>query len=189
MSGGVVRPTQSPEKTVMGRPPSSLRDRIDLRVQMQDEVYEFARMRRQELFDELRAKDQDADDASLWAQVDKLQPAYEEFDPVVAMALVGADHRNDVDVRLAANARVAEYVRPKLKSVEVRVTENDPEQIARRAELMGRLRDFLDAGAGAKRTIDVTPRPSPPAPSAQDEELERPEEGHDAGAAPDGAED
>lgn len=186
MGSQVVRPTQSPEKTSTERRPSSLRDRIDLRVQMQDAVYEFAELRRKELWAEITEKHPAATQQEVQAMVDQAQPAYDEFDPVVAMALVGADHRNPVDLRLAANAKVAEYVRPRLKSIEVRVDTDSAEERERRAELVARLREFLDAGAGAKKTIEGTV--SSPPPSAQDDELDRPEEDHDAGAAAGSAE-
>lgn len=179
MVGRAVGPTQSPEKTLTERRPSSLRDRIDLRVQMQDAVHEFSRLRRDELWHELTRDHPDWPQDRIEAEIDKLQPSYDEYDPVVQMAVVAADHRNPVEVRLRAAGEAAQYVRPKLKSVEVRVGDDDPEVAQRKQELLGRLREYLDAGAGAKRAtvIDGTVRPSPPqSGSAEDQELQAPEE-------------
>lgn len=181
-----------PEQTLPARRPSSLKDRIDLRVQMQDAVYEFTRLRREELWRELTEKHQDWDQERVQREVDRLQPEYQEYDPVVQLAIIAADGRSSVDQRISAAGRAAEYVRPKLKSVEVTVGEHDPEVQQQKRELIGRLAEFLNAGAGAKRAtvIDVTPNaaaPSPPS-SADEEELERPGGDEDADDEAEGSE-
>jgi hypothetical protein len=42
-----------------------------------------------------------------------------DYDPVVAMAIIGTDVQVDVTTRLQAHGRVAKFVHPELKQVEV----------------------------------------------------------------------
>jgi hypothetical protein len=40
------------------------------------------------------------------------------YDPIVAMAEIANDDKNDIEIRLTAHKEVAKYTRPQLKSVE-----------------------------------------------------------------------
>lgn len=144
--------------------PSSLRDKIELRVAMQDTVDEFVRLRRQELWADLTEQHPEWSQERIQAAVDRAQPEYQEYDPVVHLATMAVDHRNAAELRRQAASNAAEYVRPKLKSVEMRMDVDTSEAREQKSLLFDQLRGLLESAALAKRgaTIDVTP--NPPAP-------------------------
>lgn len=83
--------------------------------------------------------------------LDSAQPLIEEYDPVVELSIMAADYRNEVSLRRQANADAAQYLRPKLKSIELL---EDPESLElqqQKNDLAGRMVDILDAMAQAKR--------------------------------------
>lgn len=83
--------------------------------------------------------------------LDQLQPLIDEYDPVVELSLIAVDNRNDVTTRRQAHAEAAQYLRPKLKSIEIL---EDPESIElqnKKAEMAERMVDILDAMAQARR--------------------------------------
>lgn len=150
-------------------------EKAQLRAKMQDAVHEFTTLRRQKIWEEVTAREPNWTQAQVQAEVDERQPEFAEFDPVVEMAVVAADYRNPVDVRLRALGESAQYVRPKLKSIEMVVDPLAPEEQAQRTALAERLVALLDAGAAAKRATvveaqarDVTP-PGQPATVGDDE--------------------
>lgn len=56
-----------------------------------------------------------------------LQKEYgEKFEPILKMAEIGMDDKNDVETRLRAWKEIAPYLYPKLKQVEVTGNEDNP---------------------------------------------------------------
>ena len=113
------------------------RDKAELRALLQERVHEFTL---------LRAKEDEA--AGL--PPDQRQEIVEEYDPVVALALVAVDRRSTVENRIRCNAEVAQYVRPKLKSIEHAVDPDTMETLAERQELSEKIVDALDELATLK---------------------------------------
>jgi len=167
---GSLSPTDILATTSRSPRPSSLRDKIELRIAMQDTVEEFVRLRREEVWHQVVEAHQEWDEPRVRREVDRLQPEYREYDPVVHLATMAVDHRNTSELRRQAAAEAAQYVRPKLKSVEMRVEDDSEEGRQQKAALFDQLRGLLDASAAAKRatTIDVTPNPPAPPPEAED---------------------
>lgn len=122
-------------------------EKINLRATVQMSVHEYTALKR----DELKAKNPDMTPREL----DALQPEIQEYDPVVQLALMGSDYSRDPALRRQANADAAQYLRPKLKSVEMlgdpRLVESQKERDA----LAHRLVDVMDIMAKAKsQSID-----------------------------------
>jgi hypothetical protein len=147
-----------------GRPPSNARDRAELRSIMQDEVLKFTVMRREHLLPLIVAQYPHMDSEWHLAELDRQQPLYEEYDPVVALAVMAADHENSPELRRQAASDAAQYVRPKLRAVDFTIDPASTEAQAERARLADRLVGLLEAGAAAKRSLvvdgearDVTP--------------------------------
>lgn len=136
------------------RRPSARREKAELRGAMQDEVRRYTHMLRERLLPTIVADHPDWTADQVEAELDFLQPLYDEFDPVIQLALVGANHSNSTEVRLRALSESAQYVRPKLKSIELGTRDDDPEEQAARRELMARMRGLLDVAQDSKRTIE-----------------------------------
>lgn len=90
------------------------RDRIGLRAMCQESVHHFTMLRRQELYDQILTE---RGTPPTEQELDALQPLNEEFDPVVELALIAVDRRNDVGIRRQALSDAAQYLRPKLSAV------------------------------------------------------------------------
>ena len=58
-----------------------------------------------------------------------LHESFPGYDPVHAMAAIANDERNDLTIRLQASKEVARYVRPALRSLEVKGNADAPMQI------------------------------------------------------------
>lgn len=160
-------PPLQPQNKVHGlvsRMPSTSRDKAELRAAMQDSVFEFTTLRRSKIALAVRAEHPDWSDERVAERVDEMQPEYPEYDPVVELAVMGADHRNTPELRRQANAEAAQYVRPKLKSIEFTADPASLEEQSARRELAGRLVGLLNAAASAKR--DTAEDLAPPAPSS-----------------------
>lgn len=160
MSGRMV--TASHDKD--DRRYAASRDKAELRGTVQDSVAEFTRLRREALLPAIRSANPGASEEYIMACLDEKQPLYEEYDPVVQMALMAADHSNSVELRRQAAAETAQYLRPKLKSVEVVLNPETPEERAERTSLAARLAGALESLASAKQSgvmIDVTPSHEP----------------------------
>jgi hypothetical protein len=145
---------------------TSRQEKAQLRAMVHDAVLRHTQQRRQMLWERLTKEHQDWDQDRVQREVDILQPEYQEFDPVVEMAVFASDHSNAPELRLRAMSESAQYLRPKLKSVEVDLSALTPEEQAAREQLSGTLAGLLDLMAEGKRaTIDVTPNargaPSP----------------------------
>lgn len=140
---------------VVTRMTSPSRDKAELRAAMQDSVMEFTRLRRERLLPDLRAAHPHATPEELKAKLDEMQPLFHEYDPVIELAIMGADYRNSPELRRQANSEAAQYVRPKLKSVEFTVDPNSATELEARRALAGRLVGLLDAAAAAKRDTIV----------------------------------
>jgi len=58
-----------------------------------------------------------------------LHESFPGYDPVHAMAAIANDERNDLTIRLQASKEVARYVRPALRSLEVKGNADAPMQL------------------------------------------------------------
>jgi hypothetical protein len=114
------------------------RDKAELRALIQERVQEFT---------ELRA----GQDEKEGIPPDQRQQIVEEYDPVVALALVAVDRRTTLADRIKCNSEVAQYLRPKLKSIEHGVDPDSLETLAERTMLSERLVGILEHRAAAKR--------------------------------------
>jgi hypothetical protein len=114
------------------------RDKAELRALLQERVHEFT---------DMRAKQDELDNVP----PDQRQQIIEEYDPVVALALVAVDRRTSLGDKIKCNAEVAQYVRPKLKSIEHGVDPDTLETIEERTRLSEEIVDALEELAEIKR--------------------------------------
>lgn len=122
-----------------GRPiGTGTRDRAELRALLQERVHEFTELRRQQ-------------DLAQDIPPEQAQQILEDYDPVVALALVAVDRRTTLDQQIRCNSEIAQYVRPKLKSVEVQADPEALESLQQRQELSAKLVGLLDLMASAKK--------------------------------------
>lgn len=156
--------TQNKVHGVVTRMPATSRDKAELRAAMQNSVLEFTTMRRSQIEAQIRSEYPSLSDDEIAKRVDLAQPLYAEYDPVVELAIMGADHSNTPELRRQANAEAAQYVRPKLKSIEFTQDPQSLEEKEQRRALAGRLVGLLEAAAAAKRDSADVP-PVPPAES------------------------
>lgn len=143
------------ERATMAKDGMLGRSRLELRSATQERVLEFTEARRAELYSQLRAAHPDKTDDMVWALVDQMQPLYAEWDPVVELGVLAADHRNSAELRRSAMAEQAQYLRPKLKSVEHTADPAALEIMEQKNALAARLVALLDASAAAKRDMVV----------------------------------
>lgn len=87
---------------------------------------------------------------------EQAQQIVDEYDPVVALAMLSVDRNSTLDQRIKCSAEVAQYVRPKLKSVEVKTDPEALESLAQRQELSARLVGLLEAAAAATKPPRAT---------------------------------
>lgn len=132
---------------------ASRRDRIGLRAKVQETVHHFTLLRRQEIYAQFQLKEGRPPTAE---ELDSLQPLMEEFDPVVELAIMGSDYRNEAALRRQALSDAAQYLRPKLSAVAML---DDPETLsaqAQKQELAKKLVGFMEILTQAKRTESPT---------------------------------
>lgn len=115
------------------------RDKAELRALLQEKVHEFTELRR-------------ASDIEQGTPPDQAQEIIEDYDPVVALALVAVDRRSTLDQRIRCNGEVAQYVRAKLKSVEMTVDPDTAETLSQRQELSAQIVGALVNAASSKKT-------------------------------------
>lgn len=140
------------KKGTPGRPAGiPNRDKAELRALLQERVHEFTELRN-------RADIEDG------VPPEQAQEIVEDYDPVVALALVAVDRRSTLENRIRCNAEVAQYVRAKLKSVEVTADPEAMETLEQRRELSERLVSLLEMAAKGKKAL--APRKNPPPPAA-----------------------
>lgn len=141
------------------------RDKAELRALLQEKIHEFTELRHNQDLADL-PPDMSPDEAIARGHV---QAIVEDYDPVVAMAIVSVDRRSSIELRVKCNAEVAQYVRPKLKSVEVTGDPEAIETLEQRRRLSEELVGLLNAAASAKKDERARVRPPPPAvpPSEQ----------------------
>lgn len=111
----------------------------NLRAAVQEAVHHYT--------DLLRAEIREQNPGITERELNRLQPEITEFDPVIELALIGANYRNEAALRRAASSDAAQYLRPKLKSIEV---VSDPATIEtenQRNSLTSRLVDLLQERA------------------------------------------
>lgn len=123
------------------------RDRIGLRAMCQDSVHHFTMLRRQELCDQIT---EERGFPPTEKELDALQPLSEEFDPVVELALIAVDRRNDVTIRRQALSDAAQYLRPKLSAVAHLEDPNNLVAESRNQELALRLVQAMEVVARSK---------------------------------------
>jgi K+-sensing histidine kinase KdpD len=114
------------------------RDKAELRALLQERVREFTELRRQQ-------------DIDAGMSPDEAQQVIEDYDPVVQMGMIAVDRREKREVQLRAASEVAQYVRPKLKSVEVTTDPEAMETLQERQQLSSRLLSLLEMAAEAKQ--------------------------------------
>jgi hypothetical protein len=114
------------------------RDKAELRALIQERVHEFT---------ELRARQEESEGVP----PDQRQQIIEDYDPVVAMAILAVDRRTRQDTAIKCHSEVAQYVRPKLKSVEFTADPDAIETLEERRRLSERLVGLLEAAATAKK--------------------------------------
>ena len=134
---------------------ASRRDRIGLRAKVQETVHHFTLLRRQEIYAQFEEREGRPPTAE---ELDALQPLVEEFDPVVELAIIGADYRNETSLRRQALSDAAQYLRPKLSAVAML---DDPETLsaqAQKQELAKKLVGFMELLSQARR--ETTPEKS-----------------------------
>lgn len=117
---------------------------------IQERVHEYTELRR-------RA------DLEAGMEPDAAQQIIEDYDPVVQLSLIAVDRRTKQDVMVKCAAEVAQYVRPKLKSVELTTDPEAMETITQRQELSSRLVGLLElAASGKKNAASAHPPATPP---------------------------
>lgn len=88
----------------------------------------------------------------------------DDYDPVVALALVAVDRRTTLDQRIRCNSEVAQYVRPKLKSVEMSLEPDTAETLAQREQLSSQLIGILTSSASARKRESKAAKNKPTEP-------------------------
>jgi hypothetical protein len=110
---------------------------------VQEATHEFTAMRRARIQAELLRDNPDIPSDELEMRLDELQPEYEEYDPVVCLALAAVDHSNPPLLRIKCHTDVAQYLRPKLKAIEIKRDETQEAEkrqaISEMVEALGRL--------------------------------------------------
>ncbi len=127
------------------------RDRLELRALLQERVHEFTEQRRKNDLDmiaQLRADGKLDDAAKMEASC---QLIIDEYDPVVALALVAVDRRSPIELQVRCNAEVAQYVRPKLKSIELQQDPDTAEMLSERQRTTENLVKLLADAAAARK--------------------------------------
>lgn len=74
--------------------------------------------------------------------LDALQPAIEEYDPVVELALIAVDYGNEPNLRRLANTDAAPYLRAKMASIrdpDLEDDENGDATLAQKGDVLDRL--------------------------------------------------
>lgn len=131
----------------------------ELRAMVQEAVQSHTQMRRDQLRAEFLLEHPGSSEQDILDFLNKMQPHYDEFDPVVQLAIFAADHRYKPEARRQAMSDAAPYLRPKLKQVE---HINDPralEEESRKNVLAARLLDVL---TGATASASSAVRGGPP---------------------------
>ena len=143
---------ESTQRGKGGRPPGvPNRDKAELRALLQERVHEFT---------ELRARQ----DAEQGIPPQDAQQIVDDYDPVVALALVAVDRRTTLDQRIRCNSEVAQYVRPKLKSVEMSLEPDTAETLAQREQLSSQLIGILTSSASARKRESKAAKNKPTEP-------------------------
>lgn len=106
---------------------------------IQEYVQEYTRLRH-------------AEDKRNGLSPDAAQVVVDEYDPVVALALISVDHRVSIENRIRCLTEVAQYTRPKLRSIEVTTDPELPETLEHRRMLSERLVGLLEGAASAKKS-------------------------------------
>lgn len=141
-------------------------DKVELRALTQEAVLHFTSMKRETIAERWRRGERLSANG-MWyvpegenlvtgvdippAILDAIQPAIEEYDPVVELAIIATDYANEPNLRRQANANAAEFLRPKLKSIELIDDPRNQEILEEKNRLASSLVGILDAMARAKR--------------------------------------
>lgn len=117
-----------------------------IRALCQEAVHHFTDLRRQELRHQNPGLSEE--------ELDQMQPLIDEYDPVVQLAILGSDHSKEASLRRQANSDAAQYLRPKLKSVEMLGDPRLAESQAQKDELASKLVGVMELMAKAKSQTD-----------------------------------
>lgn len=123
------------------------RDRTGLRAQCQESVHHFTLLRRREIREQFV---QELGREPTEQELDAVQPLNEEFDPVVELALIAVDRRNEVGIRRQALSDAAQYLRPKLSAVAHLEDPNNLVRESQNQELALRLVQAMEVVARSK---------------------------------------
>ena len=129
-------------------------DKIELRALIQERVQEFTQLRQEEDIRRL-PPDMPLEEAMAAGMIQQVE---EEYDPVVALALVAVDRRSSLDQQIRCHAEVAQYVRAKLKSIEVKADASTIEELEQRREKTDKLMAMLDQMAKDKKATSAEPK-------------------------------
>lgn len=132
------------------RRPSKYRDKAELRATVHEAVQEFTHLRRDKLRRDYVREHPDATELEIVEFLDERQPQYDEFDPVVQLAVMSSDHSHDPKIRRQAMADAAPYLRPKLKQIEHL---EDPEHLSlmdRKTDIAQNLMNLLVVAAAGR---------------------------------------
>lgn len=162
------------EDTDGGRParkPYRQREKAELRAAVHEAVQEFTHLRRDKLRAQYLAEHPNAKEIDIIEYLDEKQPLYDEFDPVVELAVLAADHRNEAKTRRQAMSDAAPYLRPKLKQIEHL---EDPETRTlneRKNDLAEQLLKVLFASStGRSSAVAGGSSPAPQRPAAYEDD-------------------
>lgn len=165
-------PGSKPGERRGGRPKGGQnKDKAELRSLVQDAVHKHTMMLQDKLVRELMEQNPDWTMEQARLRADEIQPVIEEYDPVAELAMMAADSRNKTDLRRQAHSDAAQYLRPKLKTIEHIDDPLTREAEVERYSLAERLGQLLvGAGAGQSTAKPAAPPPDPDA-SPTDEDF------------------
>lgn len=150
MDRPVVEGTQITNPRPM-QAPTSRSEKLALRATVVETVGKFVDMQREELWAKITRREPGWTQQQVQMEVDRTLPALTDYDPVVGMALMSVDLRLPSDLRLRAYAETAQYLRPKLKSIEIKVDPRSPEEEENRQAMKERVVAALEQMAANKR--------------------------------------
>lgn len=119
------------------------KDKAELRAMVQEAVLQHTTALRSRLARDLRDQFPEYSSLQLQEKVDEIQPLIEEYDPVVELSKIAADYSQKIDLRRLANADAAQFLRPKLKTVEHLEDPNKMASTERKIEAAERLASAL----------------------------------------------
>lgn len=164
MPGGGSKPG---ERRGPGRKGVPNKDKSELRSLVQERVHDHTIMLQDRICRRLQEENPDWSVEQCRAEAAARQPIDEEYDPVANLAMLASDTSVKRDLRRQADSDAAQYLRPKLKTIEhlddplTREAELERQTLAERIMVL-----LTSAGAGGSSAKPA----APPAPPPTDEE-------------------